>query len=176
VYPVPEALFTASPLIASNVNPTFDFEAIFGNSGCYFDFGDGSGDSSCLASHTYSDTGIYTVTLYTSNPGGCADTFSLTVEVRPNYSLYLPSAFSPNNDQINDRFEVFAEGVQKFNMQVYNRFGQLVYKSDSTQESWNGKWLNDGEECPVSVYVYEAEVTDYNRKKHNLRGRITLIR
>lgn len=176
VYPVPEALFTANPLIASNVNPTFDFEAVFGNSGCYFDFGDGTGDSSCLASHTYSDTGIYTVTLYTSNPGGCADTFSLTVEVRPNYSLYLPTAFSPNNDQINDRFEVFAEGVQKFNIQVYNRFGQLVYNSDNIQETWNGKWLNDGEECPVAVYVYEAEVTDYNRKKHNLRGRITLIR
>jgi gliding motility-associated-like protein len=66
--------------------------------------------------------------------------------------------------------------VQKFNMQVYNRFGQLVYNSENIQESWNGKWLNDGEECPVAVYVYEAEVTDYNRKKHNLRGRITLIR
>lgn len=176
VYPVPEALFTATPLVASSANPVFTFESLFANSSCYFDFGDGTGDSACATTHMYKDTGTYVVTLFTFNPGGCADTSSIVVRVLPNYSLYLPSAFTPNRDNINDRFEVYAEGIEKFELKIYNRRGQVVYQSDSILESWNGQYLNDGEECPQDVYVYEAEARDFNRKKYNLRGRITLIR
>ena len=176
VYPVPDALFTASPLVASSANPVFSFESLFANASCYFDFGDGTGDSACATTHIYRDTGTYVVTLFTFNPGGCADTTSIIVQVLPNYSLYLPSAFTPNRDNINDRFEVFAEGVDKFEIKIFNRRGQVVYQSDNVRESWNGQYLNDGEECPQDVYVYEAEIRDFNRKKYNLRGKITLIR
>lgn len=176
VYPVPEALVIASPLVASNANPVFNFSSVFANSNCYFDFGDGSGDSACITTHTYSDTGTYVVTLYTSSPGGCADTTTVTVRVIPNYSLYIPAAFTPNRDNLNDRLEVYAEGVMKFEIKIYNRIGQLVYQSDTTDETWNGQQLNTGAECPQGVYVYEAEVRDFSRKKYNLRGRVTLIR
>lgn len=176
VYEIPEALFTADPLIASNANPTFTFESVFSSSTCYFDFGDGKGDSSCVTSHTYQDTGIYVVTLYTSNAGGCADTMSLTVEVVPNYSFYVPSAFTPNRDQINDRLEFYSDGIEQFSITIYNRFGQAVFQTDSPLESWNGTYLNTGEECPMGFYVFEAELKDYYRKNHNVRGRITLIK
>ena len=118
VYPASDATFLAQPLIASNLNPDFNFAAVVGSTDCYFDFGDGTGDSSCVASHSYNDVGTYTVTLYTTNAGGCKDTFSLTVEVRPNFSLYIPNAFTPNNDQKNDVFQVVDGGVKLFEIQV----------------------------------------------------------
>ncbi|MBK7887359.1 MAG: PKD domain-containing protein [Bacteroidetes bacterium] len=176
VYPASDATFLAQPLIASNLNPDFNFAAVVGSTDCYFDFGDGTGDSSCVASHSYNDVGTYTVTLYTTNAGGCKDTFSLTVEVRPNFSLYIPNAFTPNNDQKNDLFQVVAEGVQNFEIQVYNRRGQVVWESDNLIESWNGEYFNDGTECPSGIYVYEASARDFNRKKYKFRGRITIIR
>lgn len=176
VYQIPQALFTAEPLIASNANPTFTFESVFANGSCYFDFGDGKGDSACATTHTYSDTGTYVVTLYTTNPGGCSDTATITVQVVPNYSLYIPNAFTPNRDQINDRLEFFAEGIEQFKITIYNRRGQVMFQTESPLESWNGTYLNTGEECPQDVYVFEAELKDYYRKNHNVRGRITLIR
>jgi gliding motility-associated-like protein len=175
-FPIPVALFTAQPLVASELNPVFNFESAFANNGCYFDFGDGTGDSSCSATHTYDDVGTYIVTLYTFNAGGCRDTFQLEVRVTPNYSLYIPNAFTPNNDQINDRLSIYSEGVDEFNIKVYNRRGQIVYESDNTTESWNGKFLNDGEECMAGVYVYEALIKDLNRKKHNIKGQIYLLK
>lgn len=175
-FPIPVALFTANPLVASELNPVFNFESAFANNGCYFDFGDGTGDSSCSATHEYENVGTYTVTLYTFNAGGCRDTFQLEVRVTPNYSLYIPNAFTPNNDQINDRLSIYSEGVDEFNIKIYNRRGQIVYESSDTKESWNGEFLNDGEECMSGVYVYEALIKDFNRKKHNLKGQIYLLK
>ena len=175
-FPIPVALFTANPLVANELNPVFNFESAFANNGCYFDFGDGTGDSSCSATHEYENVGTYIVTLYTFNAGGCRDTFQLEVRVTPNYSLYIPNAFTPNNDQINDRLSIYSEGVDEFNIKVYNRRGQIVYESSNTKESWNGEFLNDGEECMSGVYVYEALIKDFNRKKHNLKGKIYLLK
>lgn len=171
-----DAAFLAQPLIASNLNPNFTFNAVYGNANCYFDFGDGSGDSSCFTSHTYSDTGTYLVTLYSTNAGGCADTFSLSVEVRPNFSLYIPNAFTPNSDQLNDFFSIYSEGTKAFTISIFNRRGQKVWESNTTSESWNGKYFNTGEECPSGIYVYEAMAKDFNNKNYNFRGRITVIR
>ena len=98
------------------------------------------------------------------------------MRVTPNYSLYIPNAFTPNNDQINDRLSIYSEGVDEFNIKVYNRRGQIVYESSNTNESWNGKFLNDGEECMSGVYVYESLIKDFNRKKHNLKGQIYLLK
>ena len=64
----------------------------------------------------------------------------------------------------------------EFNIKVYNRRGQIVYESSNTNESWNGKFLNDGEECMSGVYVYESLIKDFNRKKHNLKGQIYLLK
>ncbi len=176
VFPAANAAFSAQPLVASNLNPLFNFYTLSGNTSCYYDFGDGSGDSSCNTTHLYSDTGTYIVTLYTNSTGGCADTFSLTVQVRPNFSLYIPSAFSPNNDQLNDIFRIYAEGIRQFEIQIYNRRGQVVFRSDETTSDWNGKYENEGEDCPAGVYVYEARARDFNNKNYNFRGRITIIR
>ncbi|MBL7922607.1 MAG: gliding motility-associated C-terminal domain-containing protein, partial [Bacteroidia bacterium] len=78
--------------------------------------------------------------------------------------------------QKNDRFEIFAEGVQEFNIKIFNQRGQMVYESKDFSESWNGQYLNDGADCPSGIYVYEVMVRDFNRKKYNLKGRITILR
>lgn len=173
--PVP-AVFTAEPMIASENNPTITFTALSASSGCIIDFGDNTSDSACSVSHTYPGPGRYTVTLVTTGPGDCNDTSRLEVEIKASFSLYLPSAFTPNEDGINDRFEIFSEGIETFEMKIFNVRGQLVWETTETDDTWNGRFLNTGEECPSGVYVFEAKVMDINRKKHNQRGRITIVR
>lgn len=173
---LPNALFTAEPLIASSSNPEFNFTAAFSGSGCVFDFGDGSLDSACITTHSYADTGTYTVTLTITTPGGCADTFSLNVQVFEDYALYIPNAFSPNTDNINDQFKMYGVGVTDFHIKVFNRRGQIVWESENLDSTWDGTWLNKNSECPAGIYAYEARLTDSRRKKHVIRNRITIIR
>lgn len=176
VYPEANALLTAEPLVASIGKPDFIFRSVFPSGNCYIEFGDGNGDSSCFATHTYRDTGRYTVTLYIDNNGGCKDTFRIQVEVRPEYSLFIPNAFTPNNDQLNDQLQLYSENIAEIHLKVFNRKGRIVWETKNTNDTWNGNFLSDGEECPAGIYLYEAQIRDTNRKNHNASGRITLIR
>lgn len=170
------ATFDASPLVVTNLNPVVTFEALFPGTICYFDFGDGNGDSSCFAQHTYQDSGTYEVTFYTENAAGCWDTSSLTIKVQSQYLLHVPSAFTPNKDARNDVFQIFADGVKTFEFAVFNRRGQIVWETSNPDATWNGNYLGTGEPCPDGVYVYTLKAKDVNNKRREQTGRITIIR
>lgn len=170
------AVFTARPMIASENNPIITFSSLAATSGCFYDFGDNTTDTSCNPVHAYSAPGVYTVTLVTTSAGNCTDTFRLNVEIKSNYSIYLPSAFTPNDDGKNDQLEIYADGLENLDLKVFNARGQVVWETTDATETWNGRFQNTGEDCPSGIYVYEAMTRDINRKKHNLRGRISIIR
>jgi len=173
---LPNAAFVASPLVVTSVNPLITFTAVAPGTNCYYDFGDGSVDSSCYSQHIYQDTGVFVVKFVTINAGGCADSSFITVEVKDIYNLTLPNAFSPNNDGLNDVWEIFSKGIRNFEIWVYNRRGQIVWRTTNPDEVWNGKYLNENEDCPSGVYVYRVRTKDVNNKKHEETGQITLIR
>jgi gliding motility-associated-like protein len=176
VSPIPDATFLATPRTVTTLNPIITFEAVFPATTCYFDFGDGTGDSSCFSQHAYQDTGMFVVNFYAINAGGCIDSAQITVEVQDMYVLNIPSAFTPNNDLINDKFQYSAQGVRSFEMQVFNRRGQIVWETTKTDDSWNGDYLDSNAECPSGVYVYRVRTKDVNNKKHEVTGRITIVR
>ncbi len=176
VVPMPNATFLATPRTVTTLNPVITFEAVFPSSICYFDFGDGSGDSSCFSQHAYQDSGTFVVTFYAINAGGCIDSAQITVDVQDMYVLNIPSAFTPNKDLINDVFQFSAQGVKSFEMQIFNRRGQVVWETTKTEDSWNGDYLDTGNECPTGVYVYHVKTKDVNNKKHESSGHITIIR
>jgi len=170
------AVFTAQPMIASENNPVITFNSIAATNGCVYDFGDNTTDTACNPVHTYSAPGIYTVTLITTSPGNCTDTFRLDVEIKSNFSIYLPSAFTPNDDGKNDRLQIFTDGLESLDLKIFNVRGQVVWETADANDTWNGRYQNTDEDCPAGVYVYEAMTRDINRKKHNLRGRVSIIR
>ncbi len=113
----------------------------------------------------------YIVNAKSSN--GCEDTASTTVLVRQ-VSVYIPSAFSPNGDGVNDALEVFAINPASYSLKIYNRWSELVFESNDINTKWNGTYK--GEICVMDNYVYVLEVTQLNGKQFYEKGSILLLR
>jgi gliding motility-associated-like protein len=118
------------------------------------------------------ETTVYTVTLTDST--GCVATDESVIIVKDEKVFYAPNIFSPNNDGINDVFRIYVKGVKKFDLRIFDRWGENVFSTEDSEAGWNGS-LN-GKELPPGVYVYDVYVifkdTDVLKKK----GSITLVR
>lgn len=104
---------------------------------------------------------------------GCEDTAQTKIVVRQT-DVYVPQAFSPNNDGVNDLFEIFANNPKSFSMKIYNRWGELVFESIDVKNQWNG--TSKGENCPVDSYSYILDVTLQNNKQYHKQNTILLLR
>ena len=105
-----------------------------------WDFGDGSATMNSIdAVHTYSQVGIFTVTLTIEYDYGCVLKSTKTIIVTKGYSLILPNAFSPNEDGINDVIRPSFKGFTSIKMSIYDTWGVLLYSEEGTTLSgWNG--------------------------------------
>jgi len=114
---------------------------------------------------------VYRVTAYQRGNNNIVSV-SNYAEVVPPTSIFIPSAFTPNDDGINDSFGVKGEGIQNFRMLIYNRWGEVIYSSTNPGEHWDGKYNNE----PVEngVYVYEVFAKGFG--KHPKTGSVTLLR
>jgi gliding motility-associated-like protein len=88
--------------------------------------------------------------------------------------IYVPNAFTPNNDQINDYFYPYVKNVETYTFRVFNRWGDLVFESNEPLEGWNGRYQN--EDCPQDVYVWTVQFFDYRGVKHSENGFVVLYR
>lgn len=114
---------------------------------------------------------VYRVTAYQRGNNNIKST-SNYAEVIPPTSIFIPSAFTPNDDGINDSFGVKGEGIQNYQMLIYNRWGEVVYSSNNPVEHWDGKYKNEPAEN--GVYVYEVFAKGFG--KHPKTGSVTLLR
>ncbi len=120
------------------------------------------------------DTITYTVNAFTEE--GCAGSDNIKIylfETRP--AIFIPSAFTPNSDGLNDILKPTIAGMQKFNyFNVYNRWGQLLYNTSQQGQGWDGNF--DGKKQPSGTYVYTASAVDYTGKNYFIKGTFVLIR
>jgi len=177
-YPLPEAAFTTDKQTASILQPEINFtDNSIGADYWNWDFGDNFGTSAERnVLYVYRDTGAYRITLIAENIYGCLDTSYGEVIIEGAYTIYIPNAFSPNNDGKNDFFTVYGGGIQKLDMFIYNRWGERMFHSDNINRSWNGSSELNNSSCKEDVYVYLVKVTDMYGKKHELSGSVTLVR
>lgn len=123
------------------------------------------------------DTGKFEITHLSFNDFGCSDTLVDTISVGAPFNLYVPNAFTPNGDEINDYFTFKMSGVRDITLEIYNRWGEVVYSTHDPYVGWNGRFQNTGEVLPSGVYTY---VLLANVKKggtiYRKKGVITLIR
>lgn len=114
--------------------------------------------------------------------GTCTNASCLTVFVNDfclaSQALNLPNTFTPNNDGLNDVFNVKEIGlcVQSFNISIYDRWGIKQFESNDYLQSWNGKVNNKGNDCPDGTYFYIINSIDKNNKKTDYKGFLTLFR
>lgn len=140
-----------------------------------WDFGDGNQSSERSPAHVYREPGEYTVNLIATNlQTGCADTLDYNYVFIDSVIVFIPNAFTPNGDGINDVFKVTDRNFQSFNIWIYNRWGQQVFQSNDSKFSWDGK-LN-GEELQSGSYPYIIRGVGKNAKPLHYEGEIRLIR
>jgi len=109
---------------------------------------------------------------------GCKHSDSITIFVidqlcREPY-IFIPNGFTPNNDMQNDAFFVRSEILQEMNIKIFDRWGEKVFESNSTQIAWDGKYK--GNDCQSGVFVYYFKGKCQNTKYFEKKGNLTLIR
>lgn len=128
-----------------------------------------------VVTHFKESTGYqYKVLVY--NEADCVDSAFVQVKVfKTKPSIFVPSAFSPNGDRNNDVFRFIAAGIERVEyFHVYNRWGQLVYSSPSSLNSWDGTVGGKGQ--ADGLYVWAVKAIDYLGAVYMQRGTVTLVR
>ena len=118
------------------------------------------------------------IVLLVTAEDGCVDTTSAIVDVVPINSYSLPNAFTPNNDDKNDVYLGVGtlENISDFNMKIWNRWGEIVYESNSQYEGWNGRKGNTGPLLSAGVYVVLVNYESARDGQIQHKGFATLIR
>jgi gliding motility-associated-like protein len=184
VFPVPDAAFTFAPDPTTIFNPLISFvdESTGANvTGWNWSFGDPLDNSSALQnpSFNYDAAGTYTVGLVVTSDNGCVDSTWNTVVIDPAFSLYVPNAFTPNDDGINDGFFAKGEGLDldHWDLWIYDRWGNMIFYTDDFYQKWDGKVQGKSDNLvQMDVYVWKIRCRDFKGDKKFLVGHVTVVR
>jgi len=122
--------------------------------------------------HTYTDTGKYIITYIVNNQYHCTDTFIDSLKINPMYKTYIPAAFTPNGDDMNDIFKPKMMGEHNYVMTIFNKWGEKIFEDEN--EGWDGK--KNGQYVQNGVYSYSIVVTDFKNKLFKYTGTIRLLK
>ena len=142
----------------------------------HWDFGQDSSDE-YEPTYIFPGSGVWDVTLTVTNEFGCQDSITKQVEIDFLLTYFAPNAFSPNNDNVNDTFNVVVTGIleETYLMRIFDRWGEEVFTTTDKKEGWLGKKSNTGKICPSGYYVFRNSFIDQSGKKHVKYGKILLI-
>ena len=176
VNPRPVASFTFNPNPTDlTQQPTHFTDASTGAVSWFWDFGNGNTSASQNPSFSYTAGGSYPVILMVTSANGCTDTTLTVLIFEEIYSLFIPSAFTPNDDALNPIFYAYGHGINTFRMEIFNRWGVSMFISEDMEKGWNGV-LQNGTLAEQGAYSYRVEVEFTNKKTQTLMGKLTLIR
>lgn len=174
----PAAGFTFFPLETVLELAKIDFtDASVSQDGLTYewDFGDNSGTSDKKnPSYTYTAAGEFPVLLLITTANGCEDTIQKTVLVHPDFAVYAPNAFTPNGDGLNDVFEIKGLGIKQYLLQVYSRWGEMIYESTNLENQWDGKF--NGEFVEPGTYAYTIKYKSMLDKDYTKEGTVTVMK
>ena len=160
----PIADFSYTPLLPSFLNARVDFKnESQHHTQNIWSFGDGQQSTNHDAVNVYGDTGTYVVSLYVQNDIGCFDEAIKSIFIKDDVVLYIPTAFSPNSDIINDAFAPYVRGMEYYDIMVYNRWGEVLWKSTDTEKAWDGN--ANGSRATMGFYFYRITGVDMNGKE-----------
>jgi len=178
----PVAIINANPHVVSTLNDsvTFTSESTGTIVGWLWTYGDGSSGSGSATTHGYAQSGTYIISLLVTDNNGCTSIAYDTIIVNDIYTVYIPSAFSPTGDGMNDYFFPVCSGIDPSDFQflVINRWGNIVFETTTYGDKWNGTKFNQGNptvDCINEVYVYRITVKPFGAGEQSYIGRVTLV-
>ncbi len=140
--------------VASNINSFIDLDA----------------STNCTPSY------IYRVTAYSLNHekmNSIASSISNEAQCFPGSKLFMPNAFSPNRNNINETFGPVGQYIVKYDFEIYNRWGEKVYSTNDCMQHWDGKFK--GEICPQEVYLYKLKALGADGVHYQLQATFHLL-
>lgn len=178
VYPNPDAEIVSTNYSASELEPTIYFSdySTYGYN-CMLYFGDGTSMPACgftSLGHTYGAAGVYCASLAVTTQYGCYDSASVCVEIIPEFTFYVPNAFTPNGNGDNEVFYGYGTNIIEYEMMIFDRWGELIFTSHQLNTGWDGRYKN--EVVQEDVYVYKIKLKDIFNKKHEYHGTVTVVR
>lgn len=120
---------------------------------------------------------ITNITVKGINQYGCIAYDEITVIAIPCCEIAIPTAFSPNNDGLNDYFNIILQTGQKIvTFQIFDRLGNMVYDNQNPKKGWNGQVNNSGDHVAQAVYFYRIVYSCTDGENYETKGDITLVR
>jgi len=123
---------------------------------------------------TLVDTGSYEIILDVTNEGNCTSRDSTVVCVEAPTRLWLPTAFTPNGDGLNDAYGITGQGVYSIEWLIVDRWGTIVFRGDSMDSAWDGTYK--GKVLPAAVFTLRAQYVDEYGQTLEKQGMLTLVR
>lgn len=173
------ASFTSDKLEVTTIDPEFHFTNSSQNATSYeWQFGDGDMSYVTNPTHSYDTYGDFTVTLNANNQYDCPDQTQLVVIVKPSFELFVPNAFTPDGDEFNNAFVAKGYGILEtdFTMEIYNRWGELIFESHNMEIGWDGSYGSGTERVQDGTYTWVIRFRDLTNAKHEINGHLSLLR
>ena len=127
--------------------------------------------TSCLnPSVSPSQTTSYILSVTDTN--GCQNSDSVSIFI--NGVLYVPNTFTPNNDGINDVFEINGQEIKEFEIWIFNRWGELLYNTKNMNSFWDGTYK--GNLVQIDTYVWKIKYEDYHKNYGNITGHVNVLK
>ncbi len=175
VLPTPQAGFKLDPIVLSVVDPTVEvIDASEGALTWTYHF-DGQSFSVAEFSHTLENIEPQPIRQTVMNEHGCKDEAFGEIFIS-DHLIYVPTAFTPDGDGLNDIFKPVLTGVVNYEMHIMDRWGTKVYSEEDVQRGWDGGGTSKAYFAEAGVYQYIIRVTDFLGWNYDYTGTITLIR
>lgn len=180
-YPLPEAYFEHTPEVMSIYSPIVSFTDLSaGASNWFWNFGDGYTSTETNPVHAYSNPGTYSIELLVRNGFSCESRYNGTVTITDAFNVYVPNAFSPDADNVNDVFFpviVGKELVGDYELTIFDRWGVEVFKTEDMDAVWLGDFRGGTHYVQNDVYLWQIKYRlNGAEDSDRITGHVLLIR
>jgi gliding motility-associated-like protein len=135
-----------------------------------WDLGIYGSSTSNTYSYTFEDVGTYYVGLSVATEDGCIEQITDSVVIEDNYVIYFPTSFTPNGDGLNDLFMPLGGGIEEFKLEIYNRWGNVIFTTVNKSQAWDG--YGHGQDN----YIWKVYLKDNKGVDREMIGSVTLLR
>lgn len=181
VHQQPTANFSANPKTATTLSPIIYFtDKSAGATGWAWAFGDGNNSASAEQhpEFAFENAGCYSVTLTVTNEFGCVDSTDQEICIQPDYALYTPNSFTPDDDNINDIFLPKGTGADPnhFELIIFNRWGNEIYKTNDINKGWDSRTNSGNEIAQMDTYLWMIKIRDVMGEGYSYTGHVNLLK
>jgi gliding motility-associated-like protein len=128
-------------------------------------------------SMVYENPGTYVVALIVMSDHGCRDTAVRSITIGDDFGIFVPDAFTPNGDGLNDIFQPKGYGIVKYELNIFDRWGERMFTSSDFEKGWDGSFVRRGDDLvKEDIYIWNIKMVTVFGKAKELSGKVTLIR